>query len=258
MACFRSAVAIVALLVLLPGARSRWTGTSIGVGAAFAVTLVTFVTATKLTTAANAILLQSTAPLYLLLLGPWLLGEPLRRNDLPLAGLFGLGLAILVVGGAPAQATAPQPDAGNVLGAVSGLTWAAALAGLRWTAGDPRASGAALVAGNAIVVVACAGFALPVADASARDWAVIVYLGVVQVALAYVCLSAGMRGVSAFEASLLILLEPVLNPVFTWLVHGERMGGAAVVGGTIVIGATAARIWLDGRRTATVQVGTMP
>jgi drug/metabolite transporter (DMT)-like permease len=253
-------VAIVALLVLMPGARSRWTGVSVAVGAAFAVTLVTFVTATKLTTAANAILLQSTAPLYLLLLGPWLLAEPLQRSDLPLAALFALGLAILVGGGAPEQATAPEPDLGNMLGAVSGISWAAALAGLRWTAGNPRASGAALVAGNVIVVVACAGFALPVTEASARDWAVILYLGIVQVALAYVCLSAGMRRVSAFEASLLILLEPVLNPVFTWLVHGERMGGAAVAGGAIVIGATAARIWLDARRSPApaVQAGTIP
>jgi len=242
-------VALVALFVVLPGARSRWTGVSVGVGAAFAVTLVTFVTATKLTTAANAILLQSTAPLYLLLLGPWLLGEQLRKNDLPLAALVALGLAILVGGGAPAQSTAPFPDVGNALGAVSGITWAAALAGLRYTAGDARASGAALMAGNTIVVVACAGFALPVVEASARDWLVVVYLGVVQVALAYVCLTAGMRGVSAFEASLLILLEPVLNPVFTWLVHGERMGGWAAVGGAIVLGATAVRIWLDGRRT---------
>jgi drug/metabolite transporter (DMT)-like permease len=69
-----------------------------------------------------------------------------------------------------------------------------------------------------------------------------------------------MRRVSAFEASLLILLEPVLNPVFTWLVHGERMGGAAVAGGAIVIGATAARIWLDARRSPApaVQAGTIP
>lgn len=239
---------MVALLVLLPGARSRWTGASVAVGAAFAVTLVTFVTATKLTTAANAILLQSTAPLYLLLVGPWLLGEPLQRSDLPLAAVFALGLGILVVGGAPAQVTAPHPDVGNLLGVTSGMAWAASLAGLRWTSGDPRASGSALVAGNCIVVLTCLGFAVPVYDASAFDWTIVVFLGVVQVALAYVCLSRGMRGVSAFEASLLILLEPVLNPVFTWLVHGERMGGAAVVGGVIVLGATATRIWLDQRR----------
>src|SRR6185436_18210309 len=77
-ASFRSAVAAAALAAFLPGARRRWTWGTVAVGAAYAATMVLFVLSNKLTTAANTIFLQSTAPLYLLLLGPWLLHEPIR------------------------------------------------------------------------------------------------------------------------------------------------------------------------------------
>ncbi len=85
-ACLRSAVATLALVALLPEAR-RWPSRAVlaktlAVGAGYAGTMVMFVAANKLTTAANAIFLQATAPLYLLALGPWLLKEPVRRRDL--------------------------------------------------------------------------------------------------------------------------------------------------------------------------------
>src|SRR3990172_9137079 len=71
-ASFRSVIAAVALFLLLPDARRRWTWRAVAVGAAYAATLMLFVLGNKLTTAANTIFLQSTAPLYILLLGPWL------------------------------------------------------------------------------------------------------------------------------------------------------------------------------------------
>src|SRR5580698_1434506 len=81
-ASFRSGIAALALLGLLPDARRNWRWRLFPVATAYAATLVLFVVATKLTTSANAIFLQSTAPLYLLLIGPLLLKEPLSRSDL--------------------------------------------------------------------------------------------------------------------------------------------------------------------------------
>ena len=70
----------------------------------------------KLTTAANTIFLQSTAPLYILLLGPWLLGERIRRRDLGLMAALAVGMALFFVGDQPRRSTAPEPDPGNLLG----------------------------------------------------------------------------------------------------------------------------------------------
>jgi drug/metabolite transporter (DMT)-like permease len=92
-ASFRSAVAGLALALFLPGARARWSRGVLTVGVSYAATMILFVLGNKLTTAANTIFLQSTAPLYLLLLGPWLLKEPIRRRDLALLVAMATGAA---------------------------------------------------------------------------------------------------------------------------------------------------------------------
>jgi drug/metabolite transporter (DMT)-like permease len=76
---------------------------------------------------------------------------------------------------------------------------------------------------------------------------VITYLGVFQIALAYVLLTSALRHVPAFEASVLLLIEPVLNPVWAFLVHGERPGAWALAGGVVIVAATAIKTWWDGR-----------
>src|SRR4029079_120012 len=98
LASFRSGIAAVAVLIVLPAARRRWDARIAAVGAIYATTMILFVSANKLTTAANTIFLQITAPLYLLLLGPWLLHESLRRRDLAFMALVGVGLALFFVG----------------------------------------------------------------------------------------------------------------------------------------------------------------
>ena len=84
---------------------------------------------------------------------------------------------------------------------------------------------------------------LPAAEP--RDWAVVAYLGIVQIAAAYVLLTRAMRRVPAMDASLLLLLEPVLNPIWTWLAHGESPGWGAVIGGGTIIVATALQVLRD-------------
>ena len=73
------------------------------------------------------------------------------------------------------------------------------------------------------------------------------YLGVVQIGIAYLLLTAAVRYVSAFEVSLLLLVEPALNPVWSWLAHGEAPGAVAIAGGVLILGATAVKVWLDWR-----------
>ncbi|HYV86572.1 MAG TPA: DMT family transporter [Patescibacteria group bacterium] len=251
-ACLRSGIAVVAVLLMLPAARRRPEPASFLVGLSYAATLVLFVLATKMTTAANAIFLQSTAPVYVLLLSPRILGEPARRRDLLFLLLLGSGLALFFVGHEAPQATAPRPVAGNVLGALSGLTWALTLVGLRFMGrrearGGPGAA-TAVVVGNLIACLACLPRALPFTGAGPRDVAAIAYLGVVQIGVAYVCLTLGLRHVGALPATILLFIEPVLNPIWAFLVHGERIAPLALCGGAIILTATFLKNALDLRR----------
>jgi drug/metabolite transporter (DMT)-like permease len=234
---FRSGVAAVALFLLLPGWRRGWSARTLAVGAAYAATLVLYVTANKLTTAANSIFLQATAPLYVLLLAPALLGEARRRSDLPLAGLLVLGVILFFVKAEPPLATAPDPFRGNLVAAASGITWALSLIGLRWLARSesPDSAGAAVIAGNALAFAVCAPLAFPVLDSTPLDWTLVGYLGLFQIGLAYVAMTRGLRRTPAFEASLLLLLEPVLNSIWAWLVHAERPATASLLGCTAIL-----------------------
>src|SRR5690606_34603466 len=137
-----------------------------------------------------------TAPLYVLLLGPWLLGEHVTRRDLWSVALIGVGLLLLYAGTGAATATAPEPQFGNLLAVVAGLTWALTLMGLRWLAAGVQGSGAAALsgalAGNALAAAVAAPFAFPVAEAAALDWLLIGYLGVFQIACAYLLMSSAL------------------------------------------------------------------
>jgi drug/metabolite transporter (DMT)-like permease len=249
-AMVRSGVAAIALFLWL-GARIRWTPGITFAGVIYASVLLLFVGATKLTTAANAIFLQSAAPVYLLVLAPFVLHERVRRRDVAYLAVVGGGIVLCFMGRSAATETAPNPGLGNWLGAASGLAWALTLVTLRRIGRTDRTGDVtvgAVVAGNGFACLAAAPFALPLPAATAGEWVTLVYLGVFQIGLAYVCLSSAIRRIPALEISLLLLFEPVLNPVWTWAIRGESPGGWTVVGGAVIVGATAVRVLIDARR----------
>lgn len=247
----RAGIAAIAMLLLLPAARRGWSLRMLPVAAAFAATTVLFVVCNKLTTAASTIFLQATAPLYIVLLGPWLLRERMRRGDLAYMAALAAGMALFFVGEQPVAATAPHPLLGNLLAAIAGLSWAFTIVGLRWlgrrAGGGADASTAAVVSGNLLACLIALPFALPVLESRPADWLLVAFLGVFQIGLAYVFLTRGVRRVGALEASLLLLLEPMLNPLWALLVHGERPGPWAAAGGAIIIAATAVNTVANGR-----------
>lgn len=286
-ASFRCGVAAVALWLLLPAARRRWRRGEVLVGCTYAATLVFFAVATKLTTAANAIFLQSAAPLYIFFLAPWLLQERARRRDVIFAMVMAVGLVLVLSGRETSLATAPDPARGNLFGALAGICWALTVIGLRRLSDEVRTAGArpseagassvALVAGNVLGFVTILPLALAqafgpsdvesaaaaplwglAADGSrigAEDWGWVAYLGIVQIGLAYLCLTAGLRKLPAFEASLLLLAEPVFNPLWTWWMHGEVPSGGALAGGLLILGGTTAKTWVDFRRGRRLRSG---
>jgi drug/metabolite transporter, DME family len=254
---FRSGIAALTLWILLPDARRAWTWRTIFIGCGYAATLILFVLANKLTTSANTIFLQSTAPLYLLLLGPLILREPIRRVDVAVITTVGAGALLLLLGTQRVVSTATNPRLGNLLALFSGLTWAITLTGLRWVAkqADSAESPAlTVIAGNCIAFAACLPMALPITHVAGRDVAVLLYLGVFQIGLGYLALTSSIRYVPGLEASTLLLLEPVFNPIWTWLVHGEQPGVFAAVGGLLIIIATLAGTWWRARMEGPVEV----
>jgi drug/metabolite transporter (DMT)-like permease len=243
-ASLRSAIAALTLFFWVRG-RIVWGWPTLAVATVYAGTLTLFVTSTKLTTAANAIFLQSTAPLYLLFLAPLLLGERFRRRDLLFIAALAAGLALCFLGRPAATASAPDPATGNVLGVLSSVTWALTLLGLRWAERrDARIGMSAVVVGNAMAFLVGVPFLLPLPAASPAEWAALVYLGMIQIAVAYVFLTRAIAQLPALDVSLLLLLEPVLNPLWTWLIRGENPGRWTLAGGALILVATAARTLL--------------
>ncbi len=253
-ASFRSGVAALTLLILVPAARRHWNLRVMAVGAVYAVTMILFVLANKLTTAANAIFLQSAAPLFTLMLGPWLLKERVRQRDVVFMMVLAAGLALFFTGGDQPSATAPDPMAGNLLGAVTAVFWALTMVGLRGLGKSSDSAGAtaatAVVAGNAMAFLACLPMALasPLGATQGGDWLIIAFLGVVQIGLAYALFTKAIRHVPALEASLLLQVEPVLSPLWAWLFHAELPTGWSLVACVLILVATAIKTWFEIRR----------
>lgn len=242
-ACFRSAVAALAIWIILPQARKLPSRSTFLVGAAYAVTMICFVFANKLTTAANAIFLQGTAPLYVMALSPWLLGERIRSRQLVFMAAIAIGMTFFFVGNQTASAIASNPSVGNLFAAASGLSYALLIIGLRHIgtgSGDSGATIAAVCFGNFLAAVVCGPMAFPVVSATVIDWTSILFLGLFQIAIAYVCLTRGITRVPALDVSLILIAEPVLSPFWTWLVHGETPTVWAFLGGAIILGVTVA------------------
>lgn len=261
LAGLRALLAAATLLVVLRVPWRSFRPEALLIGVAQVATMILFVVANKMTTAASTIFLQSTAPLYVLLLSPALLGERVQRGDVAFLLLFASGLALFFVGVDPAQATAPDPIRGNLAAAAGGIAWAMTVLGLRWLAvrtqsgssdragkdvvagvRNPDLAAASTVLGNALVFVVCLPWmttAWP--EPSLRDVLVVGWLGVFQVGVAYALLSRAVRQVRAFDATLLMLVEPVLNPIWAWLLHGEQPGAWSLAGGALILVTTAVR-----------------
>jgi drug/metabolite transporter, DME family len=249
----RAALAALTVAALVKGARRGWTWAVAPVAAAYAVTGIMFVAANKATTAASTIFLQSTSPLYIALLGYWLLGERVRRRDVAFMAALAAGLGLLLAGAPTPQRTAPDPARGNLLAALCAVTLSLMLVGLRWLGRSGVGAGsapAAVVLGNLMIVAVAMPQAWPIGRIGLADALTLAWLGVFQIGVAYVLMLEGLRHVPTLEASLLMFIEPVLSPVWAWLLHGEVPGPWVLAGGTVILVATALNMAYDawGRR----------
>ena len=258
LAACRATLAMLTILVLLPEARRGWNWRTVVVGFSYAATTLLYVQANKHTTAASAIFLQSTSPLFILLLAPALLGEHATRRDIGQMAVMGVGMGLFLFGMDRPSATAPNPALGNVLAAICAVTWAFTVMGYRWLAGRGSSVAAAAVSGNITAALFAFVMAQPLVAGRPADWAVVVFLGVCQLGVPYLFLARAVPKVRALEVGLFLLIEPVLNPIWAWLVHGETPGPTTIAGGALILGATAGRMILDVRQPAPVPTATSP
>jgi drug/metabolite transporter (DMT)-like permease len=211
----------------------------------YAALLVLFVLATKQTTAANAIFLQYTAPVYLLIFEPLFYKEKFRSRDLIVVLACIGGMSLFFVG-----QLRPQDVIGNLLALASGLCFACYFLLLRHSKSRNVNRASSVIYGNLLVVLICAPWGLPaVAHMTPHDFLTVSYLGVVQIGVAYTLFTAAMaRGLRSLDAGIVGYIEPVLNPIWVFVILGERPSQWALVGGAIIVVAVVCHMLVEAKR----------
>ena len=232
----RSAIGCLVLLAWLRKPKFTWSAAQIGAAVAYAATVTLFIVANDRTTAANTIFLQYTGPIYVALLSPWLLGERTQRSDWFCIAIALAGIALFF-----RDQFSPRGLSGIFAALGSGLSYGTMIVLLRKERDASPAS--ALLLGN-LITAACGlpfaiGHPLPASQAG-----MLVVLGVVQLGLPYLLFSIAIQRVTALEAVLLPMLEPILNPLWVALAQGEIPGRWSLAGGALVLGAVIMRGWV--------------
>lgn len=190
--------------------------------------VILFIVANKLTTAANAIILQFTAPIWVAILGVMILKEKPRWYDIIAIIFTGAGMLLFFLddmGGGSA--------AGNIIAVISGVALAGVTISLRFQKdGSPVET---TLLGHLITIAIGMPFIIG-ATLNMQNIIGIFLLGTFQLGLAYIFYSLAIKHLTAMETILIMVLEPILNPIWVFLYNGERPGFMSFLGGIIVVG----------------------
>ncbi|MGD9564240.1 MAG: DMT family transporter [Pyrinomonadaceae bacterium] len=233
---FRSLLAAVTVLLLTrkQGLRINFFGLLTSV--IYALLLFLFVWATKKTTAANAIFLQYTAPIYILTLGPFVIGEKFHWRDLATVVVVLAGMSLFFVG-----QLRLEDYQGNTAALFSGIFLGLYIMLLRHPKAEGLNPAVAVIYGNFLLALICAPAGIPaISVMTPMDWIAVTFLGIFQIGISYILFIKGVRGgTRPLDASLIGFIEPLLNPVWVFIFVGERPSRWALLGGGIIIAAIA-------------------
>ncbi len=207
----------------------------------YAIVLILFVYATKTTTAANAIFLQSTAPIYVLIFEPILTKTKYEKINIITIAVCFFGMILFFVG-----ELSPGDINGNIAALLAGLAFAAFFLGMKKNEG--KFGEASIFYGNILVSLFCIPFILELQTLNTNDLAMVSFLGVFQIAVPYALFSYGIQRIKAVEASIISMFEPVLNPIWVFLGYGEIPKLNAIIGGIIIITAITVKTILSTMR----------
>ena len=232
----RGAISAIVLLMIIKKPKFTWSTAQIGAALSYTAMVTLFVSANKMTTAANAILLQYTAPIYVALLGAWFLKEKTKLFDWITIFIVLGGMALFFL-----DHLSIEGLWGNMVAIASGLCFALFTIFMRMQKDSSPLESVFL--GNILTAI----IGLPFMFKSTPDmtgWISLILLGVVQLGIPYILYSIAIKHVTAIEAILIPVMEPILNPIWVFLVFSETPGPWALKGGLIVLVAVTARLVL--------------
>jgi drug/metabolite transporter (DMT)-like permease len=223
----RSLISVIFIVVAFRP-KVKFSSVKLAGGFAYAATVALFVSANKLTTAANAILLQYTAPVYVAILGYWFLKERISKVDWISIFIAFCGMILFFM-----DKLSTGNMFGNVIAILSGIAFAWLVLLMRKQKDESPLD--SVVIGNILTALIGVPFAFG-SHIDISSWIGLSLLGVVQLGIPYVLYAYAIRHVAAIEAILIPVVEPVLNPIWVLLILGESPGIYALIGGIIVIG----------------------
>jgi drug/metabolite transporter (DMT)-like permease len=265
---FTIGVYVVAILVLAGPRRSplilreALSRKAVLTSAAFySLMLILFISATKLTTAANAIFLQYTAPVYVALLSRPLLGEPVGRLEWVTFFFCFLGMGCFF-----GDQLSTGGMIGNIAAILSGIACGLNMLSLKFLSLETQTGEGAMgnrsrllralpasLLGNLITVVICIPWMHATVPQTSQEWTILALMGVFQLGVPYLLFNIGILWISAIEGVLFAMLEAILNPIWTAWGAGEYPGPWAIVGGLLILGSISVFGLLKNR-----QIGTAP
>jgi drug/metabolite transporter (DMT)-like permease len=240
----RGLIAGIFLLLTNRGLRFHFSRAQLLGAVCYAACTILFCLATTLTSAANAILLQYTAPVWVALFGAWFLGERAVRADwfTIVVALGGMSLFFK-------DSLALGHLDGDLLALLSGIGFAGMTIALR-----KQKDGSAvesIILGNLLAFVIGLPWIVRAPALPGSGWIALLLLGVLQLGFSYWLYARAIRHVTALEAVLIPVVEPILNPTWVLLFMHEKPSGWALVGGIIVLSAVSLRAILSIRARAT-------
>ncbi len=240
----RSLVSSLVVLAWLRRPRFHWSPAQVGAALAQTATMLLFVAANKTTTAANAILLQYIGPVFTAIIGAWILKERAHWEHWLAFAFVAGGMALLFmdrIGGGRLL--------GNVLALGSGLTFSFCYVFLRQQKDASPLESMLLAHWFTAAIGLAVTLFLPLPAFTWKVASAIAVLGVFQVGAAAILFAAAIKRITAVSANLIAVIEPVFNPVWVFLVLGERPGIQALAGGAIIIAAVTGASVINARRT---------
>jgi drug/metabolite transporter (DMT)-like permease len=235
----RSLIAVVVIGLAMPAVFSKISWSTLPGALAYAGTVLLFVIATKLTSAANAIFLQYTAPIYIAIISPWILHERTKPLDWLLILVALCGIALFFVDQLSFEGISGVFAA---LGSGVSFAWLTVLM-RRQRNESPEAI---VLLGNVITLLLALPWMLPFAGLQ-RNGVWILMLGVVQLAIPYLLYSRAIKHIRALDAAIISIIEPILNPVWVILIKGEHASRWSLIGGTVVLTTSLLRSFLASR-----------
>jgi drug/metabolite transporter (DMT)-like permease len=230
----RSFIAAILMLLYLKRPKFSFSKAQIVTAVSICATMFLFVAANKMTTAANAILLQYTAPVYVALFSFLVLKEKVRPFDWLVIALVLIGLSLFFL-----DDMTPGNLIGNILAMLAGFLYAVSIISIRYQKDASPIESALL--GNLLTFLIALPFivAAPVPDT--RSIIGLILLGVFQLGLGWILFATAITHITALEGILFNVIEPLCNPIWVFLLVGEAPARNALIGGIIVLTAVTAR-----------------